>query len=356
MTIPRPFHRPVVPALALVLLMSGFILAGCGKKANPVPWTKLRPEAIKDLEYRVVKDGIILTWTVPTRNHDGSPLPQIEEFRLYRAVEPVEGGCPECPPRYGEPIVIKFDAKPKAGQRVSYEDRTVEPGHYYIYQVRSLKNFMNLSDFSNKVIVAWHSPPMPPVGLTARADEKGIHLSWQPPAGYCDGTPLDQALEYRLWRKFDDDSEFAPLPHTTSETSYTDRFARTYNQVSYRVTAIMDYLDTEIESEPSEEISLLARDIQIKMQPAKLIAFNTAEGVELVWDVIYRPEIKGYFVFRQDPSGLVVRLNPRPITVNSFTDITVLPPGTYTYWIVSIDNANPPRQTIYSKKVRVRRY
>jgi len=349
-------HKISLQVLSVSMLLLVLSLCGCGKKANPVPWTKLRPEAIKDLDYRVVKDGIILTWTVPTRNHDGSPLPQIEEFRLYRAVEPVDGGCPDCPPKYGEPIVIKFDAKPKAGQKVSYEDRTVEPGHYYIYQVRSLKNFMNLSDFSNKVVVAWHSPPEPPANIEAHADEKGIHLSWRAPELFCDGSAVDQGLKYRIWRKFDDDREFVPLPHTTDKTSYTDRFTRTYNQVSYRVTAILDYLDTEIESEPSPEISLLARDIQIKMQPAKLIAFTTAEGVELVWDVIYRPEIKGYFVMRQDPSGLVVQLNPQPITKNSFTDITTLPRGTYTYWIVSIDNADPPRRTRYSRKVKVKIY
>ncbi len=339
------------PFLCLIILI---LVAGCGKKANPVPWNKLRPEAIKDLDYRVVETGILLTWSVPTRNHDGSPLPQIEEFQLYKAVVPVDHGCAGCPPKFGQPIIIKFDDKPSPGQQISYEDHTVEPGFIYIYQVRSLKNFMNLSDPSNTIRVAWHSPPNPPSALSVDADESGIHLKWNAPQSYADGSPIKEKLRYKIWRKFNDEVRFTPIKNTISKTRYTDSFPRTYTQVSYKVTAVLEYMDTEIESSPSEEISLLARDIEIEMRPARLIAFRTAQGVELAWDMLYRPEIRGFFVYRKGPDGVIFRLNSVPLTGNSFTDISVLPPGRYIYWIVAVDDATPPRRTVYSKKVQVR--
>ncbi len=321
------------------------LLTDCGRKRAPVPPGTLRPERIKDLSYKIVKEGALLSWSVPWRNHDGSPLTHIKQFFLFKAEAPIQSACLTCPPSYGKPIIINYDKKPAPGKKIVYEDTTVRQGFYYTYQVKTVKGFFNISDFSNKVTFAWHSPPSAPINISAEVFEDGVGLSWLPPDTFEDGEVLNQPLEYRVYRRFSDDEKWTSLPGTTDKTHYFDKIRRTYRQVGYRVAAIFHYFDTDIEGTISSPTFVKARGLQNIPPPCCVKAAMTKRGIRISWRPVHRPGIVGYYVFRRDPKGLVVELNSIPVQKGPFIDDTLLEPGVYSYWVTSVDDSYPPNHS-----------
>ncbi len=339
---------------ACILFMCLFLLpVSCGRKRAPVPPGTLRPERIKDLSYKITAKGVILSWTVPVRNHDGSPLSHVKEFRLYKAEVPIQGGCLDCPPRYEEPISVRLDSKPEPGQKISYEDTTLRPGYYYIYQVRTVKNLLNVSDLSNKISFAWHCPPDAAQNLTAKVSEKGILIKWLPPAKFQDGLPLKGPLKYRILRKFDDEKTWTTLRKGVKETSYMDKIRRTYRYAEYKVIPVFSYHGTDIPGRPSLPLLVRAKGFGHLKAPVLLDVRKDPEGIAVLWSKTKRYDISGYNIYRKDPSKIIFKLNLHPIKTTSFTDRTSLPPGRYGYFVTAVDDSYPPNESPPSKIIYI---
>ncbi len=339
--------------LCLLLLGLFLIPVSCGRKRAPVPPGTLRPERIKDLSYKITAKGVILSWSVPVRNHDGSPLSHVKEFRLYKAEIPLEGGCLECPPRYGAPVAIKLDSKPEPGQKIHYEDTTLKPGFYYVYQVRTVKNLLNVSDFSNKASFAWHCPPDAPLNLSGEVSEKGTRLNWLPPQQFQDGSPLSAPLKYHIFRKFDNEKTWTRLHGTISKTSYLDRIRRTYKYAEYKVVPVFSYHDTKIPGMASQPLLIRARGFGSLAAPKLLHLHRSRAGLVLSWEKLKRYDISGYNIYRKGPSGIIFKLNNYPVKSTDFTDKTSLRKGRYQYYVTAVDDSYPPNESPPSRIIAV---
>ena len=339
--------------LIAIFLLINLLIPACGRKGVPVPPGTLRPQRIKDLSYKIISDGAIITWSIPFKNHDGSPIDKIKEFRLYRAEVPFDGFCKECPPPYGSPIIIEYNKKPEPGKKMVYEDTTVQEGYFYIYQVKTVKNLFNISDFSNKIIYAWHVPPKRPIGLEADVKEDGIELSWMAPESFEDGRPIDDKLRYRIFRRFDDEKDFEKIVDSTEYTNFFDKIRRVYRRAEYVVTAIYTYHGTQIESKRSIPLIVKARGRQEISSPRLIKVLKSKDGIIIKWAPLRRPGIIGYFIYRKDPKDIIVQLNTTPLLDTTFIDRTILMPGRYIYWVTAIDDSIPPNESAPSNQISV---
>ena len=329
----------------LIIVACCILLASCGRKAPPVPPGTLRPKAIKDLSYKVIPEGIELKWSVPVRNRDGSPLVRIKGFRLLKAEIPLEEYCEGCPPPFGQLIEVPFDAKPEKARKMVYEDRTVRSSTQYIYKVCTVKGWLNVSDTSNQVSLAWHVLPSAPSGLMVQLTKDGIYLSWQAPSKWTDGRPVDKELLFRIYRAGTGTDKWKTLPGLVDSTGYLDLSAKKGARYQYRVAAVLPYHGTEIEGLYTPETTVQPTDIVPPAAPVGLVAVRSANGIELFWQEETESDILSYIVYRKGPDELIDKLNNKPLPVSGFLDRTVLPCGLYSYWVTAVDKADPPNES-----------
>ncbi|MFO8240449.1 MAG: hypothetical protein R6T90_05575 [Dissulfuribacterales bacterium] len=329
------------------------LLASCGRKAPPVPPGTLRPEAINDLSYTIIPDGIELKWGVPVRNRDDSPLVRIKGFRLLKAEIPHEEYCEDCPPPFGQIIEVPFDAEPKKARKMVYEDRTVRSGMHYIYKVRTVKGWLNVSDTSNQVSLAWHVLPSAPSGFIVQLAKSGVYLSWQAPSKWTDGGPVDKELLYRIYRARKGTDKWKILADLVGSTDYLDLSTKKRTRYQYKVGAVLPYHGTEIEGPCTPETPVHPADIIPPAAPVDLVAVRAPRGIELFWQGKTESDISGYIVYRKGPNNLLDKLNNKPLPLSRFVDRAILPSGLYTYWVTAIDKADPANESPLSNPAKV---
>ena len=79
--------RPGVPAVLAGVGLLLILLPACGRKGSPLPPRTTLPRAVSSLQADPGESAIVVTWTRPERNQDSTPLRDLREFRLFRAVE-----------------------------------------------------------------------------------------------------------------------------------------------------------------------------------------------------------------------------------------------------------------------------
>ena len=67
------------------IALSIFLLwVACGKKGPPVSLDRIVPEVIRDLQASVRNERVILQWSFPRENTDGSDLVDLVGFKVLR--------------------------------------------------------------------------------------------------------------------------------------------------------------------------------------------------------------------------------------------------------------------------------
>ena len=146
---------------ACVILL--IVLAmGCGVKAPPTPPDVLVPEAVDDLRATVKEDTIVLTWSMPKENVDGSKPVDLVRFLVLRRDE--TGGCPECPGEFN--VKAELDLRSPKGYQleddtVTWRDTGFRDGVIYMYRVIGVNHWGYQGPSSNQVMIEWGVPPQP---------------------------------------------------------------------------------------------------------------------------------------------------------------------------------------------------
>jgi hypothetical protein len=119
--------------------MFAIAMAGCGKKARPIPNDATVPRAVKNFKLEKL-DGIIrLSWEAPTKDLRGGKLKNLTGYKVLRKiVKPGSNDCIDCPAGFSVVAVLDLDHPvnfKEKDEMTVWEDRDIKKKGIYVYRV-----------------------------------------------------------------------------------------------------------------------------------------------------------------------------------------------------------------------------
>ncbi len=339
-------NRKIIIAIFFILLLA----SACGQKAPPVPWSSVVPKRIVDLEAKSREERLLLEWTFPKENTDKSALTDLAEFKILRSEGDLIGDkCRGC----GEKPKVVFEAKldkkgEDKGKRMSLLFEDLEARKVYVYQVVTLNRRGHPGSPSNPVTVYWDYPPHTTRTVRAERGDKRVDIDWEPVLG---------ATGYNIYRK--GEGEEFPVQSLNREAltvaQYTDLGVENEKRYIYSVRAVKRIVRTDVEGKGSLSLPITPTDLIPPGSPLGLVAIPLKNGMELNWRKSREVDLLGYHVYRRKSGEKEFeRLNPAPLTKETYLDTEVQIGQDYEYTLTAVDNSPRKNESPPSEEVRVK--
>lgn len=360
MRIPHPRSLPVWRFLGGLLLVVGML--GCGRRGAPVPPRPATPAAVGALRAELVGSGILLSWNRPTRNEDGSPLTNLLEYRLFRAVGPTATREARGGPTFSLLATVRADQPENAvvqDNQYAFRDdggsAGFTPGLRYSYRLQAVNRRGVAGAQSAEVSLDFTLAPPPPVSLAAVAGDGVVNLTWKPPeAPIPPGAPTPRG--YNIYRGLQPEV-YGSQPINVGpivETQFRDTAVQNETTYYYVVRSAGGDRPPWRESAKSNEVSGTPIDLTPPAPPQGLTAIPALGLVSLSWNANPEPDLLGYLIYRRQPPSLTwVRLTESPVESTTFTDRAVRSGATYLYTITAVDRSSRRNESAPSVEVSV---
>ena len=314
-----------------------FLLISCGKKGDPKPMSLPLPGGINDFTGEV-RDGLLfLSFSVPSRNKDGSVIKDLAGFKVVKT-------CGNC---IG---ISKFepfkDLKLEAGQgyviysgRIYIYDDELVNGLQYAYKVYPYSKKGTLGDESNTFSIKWEQPPGLPGDISVKEDDGKIELTWR----------KEEGTSYNIYRLEGDVYPLFPVNKTPLTTPYfVDSGLENGKIYKYEVRKVQ--LKGGLSSEGEGiKVQAIPRDSTPPAYPISVKVEKTAQGVQITWKEGAEKDIEGYDVYRI-VSGKAEKINKVHVKENMFLDSHTPPIRFVSYYVVAVDasgnESGPSREVI----------
>ena len=329
------------------LVVASLTLLACGRRGPPVPPRHVAPAAVESFRAELGETDIVLSWVRPSRTEDRSPLTDLAEFRLSRAVGTPGPAGLAARPTFSLLATIRAQQPDNAVVRdTQYIFRDdgggagFRPGVRYIYQVQAV-NRRGVEGSPVDAFVDFSHAPAAPAGLQAEAGDGVVDLSWKPPAGPAPaGTPPLRG--YNVYRGLHPQA-YGPQPINAApltDTRFRDAGLTNETIYYYIVRNVAGERPPWRESATSNEVSATPMDLTPPAPPRGLVAVPSAGTIGLIWDANPDSDLLGYLVYRREPPALTpVRLTETPIRTTTFTDRTPRPGASYLYTVTAVDRS-----------------
>ncbi|MBI4964869.1 MAG: hypothetical protein HY913_16460 [Desulfomonile tiedjei] len=322
-----------------VVIVSCF-LVGCGYKTSPRPATASIPGDIGLVDAQAYADRIVLKWSVPPSNVDGSALRDLSGFKIYRFAQPLGEECDNCEEKKSLHANVDFqnpsNAVISAGE-VTYADKDVSPGNVYSYWLSPYNLRAREGRVSQIVTVDYGEPPPAPEQLRAGPEPKGIMLEWDVPAR------AEGISGYRVYRGATDDPEEMKYigGAQSRDTSFLDREAEKEKRYFYQVRSFKMNRGISLESSPSSTVKALMPAVQFQ-PPENVNRTATRRGISLYWDPVkIEKEETRYNVYRSETGKMFEKINAQPLVNPKYFDSKVLRGRTYRYGVTAFPKDKP---------------
>jgi len=333
------------------------LLLGCGRKGPPVPPRAVSPTAVQALRADLEEGTILVSWVRPAENSDGSPLADLREFRLSRAVQtPADREAGRQPPP--SPLAVVLAEEPTNAavlmDRYAYQDAgagdAFPVGSHVSYRVEPVNRRGRVGPAAT-VAVDLGPAPAPPAGVSARPGDGNVDLSWSAPTG------VPPARGYNVYRG-SEPGVYGAAPLNTSpllEPRFQDSTVTNGVTYYYVVRGVGGDEPPFREGKSSAEVAITPEDRTAPAPPSGLAAVPSAGGVALVWDPNAEADLQGYLVYRREPESVTpTRLTPSPIPGTTFTDRGTRPGATYLYSVTAVDRSPRQNESAPSAEVEAR--
>ncbi|WP_303721419.1 fibronectin type III domain-containing protein [Malonomonas rubra] len=242
----------------IVLLSCITFITACGNK-GPVrlPVVPL-PATVQAPEMRQQGDALLLSWQLPSKNQDGSPLEQPPIVDIYRMTYDPQDDCPECLDRSS--LLVSINPQlPKPAQQVDkrylLHDRPLQPGTGYQYKFITRNQD---GEQSRPIILRqpYLEPLQPPQQVVATAHDRSVSLQWQAPQ-LAEG---DSLLGYFVYRHLD--SKTSPFPLNSKplqQEKFEDFSLENGTRYHYRVRALVKRGNLQLEGLASPALNVIPK-------------------------------------------------------------------------------------------------
>jgi fibronectin type 3 domain-containing protein len=285
------------------------LLTACGKEAPPLPPFIRIPEAVKDLKVAQSGHTLILTWTNPARNIDGSAATNLAHVQIRsddRQIAILDVNAP------GQPQSDSIPLGAEDGRRT------------FSLLVDTTQG--KTSQSSNVAAITPVDVPGAVSQFRAVVDQRRIMLDWRKPAEH-----PELADAYVITR-----SDMPAEPQTVSTTNYEDPQYEPGKTVTYQVTAVRRAGETMIPGMGPASVTVKIEDKTPPQIPSGLEIVQSDTGAYLTWNPNSETDLVGYRVFGSDrPNGDFRPISDRVISTNAFFDASYRP-GHY-YRVSAVD-------------------
>jgi len=338
---------------SILVMMTLFIVVGCGYKNKPVPPEKVVPKAIEDLQYTLDEKGVKLTWSYPVETIKGTPVVEIDAFDLYRAVIPLADYCKTCPIPFSDPLEVAGGVTSDEERRqATYESTLLRPGHRYFFMVRSRTSWWASSADSNIVSFVWNVPVKAVESVNVSVGDSSITLNWPPATSYIDDRPVDGPVKYQVLRSVEGKG-FEKTGDPIEATSYVDQSVVAGKKYSYKVQAMMEYDGSVISGGVSDPVSGMALDMTPPDAPTGVTAVRTGGGIKVFWDRM--DDAKTYRIYRRNTDEAAMKMIGEIQGIYTiFEDTNVAEDAIYFYSVTAVDSAEPGNESAKSAEATIR--
>lgn len=283
------FLKPILIFLCL------FCFSSCGKVGEPqAPYIRI-PEPVEDLSATQSGDDIVLQWTNPARNIDGSAATNLAHVRIRRD---------------GAPFKILEAASAGKPQSTAFPIDSA-PGSTYSFTVAVDTDRGKVSNPSNTASVMPVEVPGRVSDLVAMVDQHRITLSWNKPQVH-----PEVADAYVITR-----IDIPSQTETVSGTRYDDSRYQKGKTVTYQLTAVRRLNDRVVTGIGPASITTTIIDKTPPRAPSGLDVVESDTGAFVTWDANDENDLAGYCVYRSDgPNGEFKRVAAGLNVPNSFVD------------------------------------
>ena len=341
-------------------LMAGGLVAGCASPGPPRAPSLQLPQPVRDLSAARVGDRVELKFTVPQRTTDSLPIREAEvKATVCRGSE----GGPCVPVASLENVGLTVVAGASAADRlVSRQDslpaaETRGEPKLLSYRIEVTNLEGKTAGWSDPAYTAGGASPVAVSGLSAEETRAGVLLRWQAAVGAQDevlvrretvptplgpgGPPAKAKREETepVWLESHASADETRGANETIDGSASEDTAYRYVAVRRRVVTLGEH-KVELRSALSAPVGITWRNAFPPAAPVGLSAAPFAEGgafaVDLVWEPVQEPGLKGYVVSRQADGGEVEKLTPELVTLPAFHDATAKPGVGYRYSVRAV--------------------
>jgi hypothetical protein len=339
--------------LAIFLSLAVLSGAGCAKIGAPQPPEVRIPKATTDLAARQLSDFVVLAFSKPDRNINGSEATTLRRVDIFRVSEEATGNGGRALPeaqfaeRAQRILSIPFLRFPEylkdktfVVQDKLFPDKSVFYSHRFRYAVQFVNNKHQSAGFSNQVLITPVPIPLAPAGLSAVGSQKSIRLQWTAPTENMDGSKPPRIAGYNIYRS-EESQKVLPARinrEPVQNPEFEDlnfRFDTTYH---YSVSTVGSLGPPEVESLPSEELPFSSRDTFPPDPPKNFTAILQGNVAILLWEPSSSPDVAGYRIYRLE-KGTEVRqpVQKELIRQLSYRDSQIEPGKEYQYEIQAVD-------------------
>jgi hypothetical protein len=347
--------------LALIMVVvSGFFIAACGKKSNPSLPVHVAPNPVKNFKAIVRSDAVLLLWKSPRKNTNDSQLIDLAGFNVLRSEMPVDQVCLKCPRDFIQLFDYDYTGqrgKVPGSQWFYYYDRSIKFGTFYTYKIVCYTEKKTPSPPSAFRNVYCYAPPDPPFRVRAKRKNKIVIIEWDLPRLFKHDTPAQNIKGYNVYRRVEESTyDLFPINKEIIKDAFFEDIPEKEDKVYfYTVRALRQANDTLLESATSEETKMAYMDTTAPGIPRAVTAIPVEDGILLKWILQAEGDFAGFNLYRKEPKDeKFLRLNVKLTKNNSWIDKTAKIRKSYIYGVTSVDSSAQANESKISDTVKVK--